>query len=426
MSNYLIQTLMVLYEDPKAGGNVDAHPGDGRAPGASGRQAAIGDILLQEGASIRILTPRGWSDMGMLAQGFEMREAARDLLNCEDDSALFNQLATGGAANIACTVGSAHVRIDISLVSGMELHRPGGVGDSFGRQSPILELVIRRHRDVKPLSDLAFPKHLVEQLGFRSGLILVTGAAGSGKTSSCASMLGHINENQAAHIITIQDPIEIWMPNKQSVFSNKEIGRDVPSFEVATYNAVRQKPDVIFISELRDSETCKQALIAAQSALVIATTHAPTLEDALTRVANFFTGEEAQCYRMLKSSIRCLIAQALVPIEAGAQWQMFYEYVAGNNEVLQECLSDNNGFIPLRAALSGRALNDASRATGGPATEPKHVGLVPMNGALARALMANAMEKEDAHRASPDRANLSEVHTRLLDVDAKKKNEALV
>lgn len=373
------------------------------------------DVLLQEDKPMMIFTPAGWTDMGIKSDSVAIRSFAMDLLHCKDEDALVDRLATGGACNMACTIERTHVRVDISLVSDQGMSHATMVGDpSMSVQRPVIEMVIRRHRAVQPLENLHFPQHLTEQLAYRNGLILVTGPSGAGKTSSCNSMLGWINTNTNSHIITIQDPIEGYQENINSVFSNKEVGRDVPSFEVAVYNALRQKPDVIFISELRDAETCRQALLAAQSALVIATTHAPNMEDGLTRLLNFFPKEELQYCRMLKSSLRCVISQALLPVDQRNKWAMFYEYVQGNNMILQESLSSGGDFSGLRNAMADRAVRDTQRATG--ALDSRLLGLVPMNGALARAIESKSVVKEDAYRASPDERNLTDVLTRLTDM----------
>lgn len=378
------------------------------------------DILVQDGQNIRIYNPGGWADLGIPVEREELQQFAQHLTGFKSIEALCASLVEHGACNVGCVVSNTRIRVDVSLMTGaggdVRMEGDGGnIYDSIQVQPPLLELVIRRHGEIIPVDRHRFPPQLLQALKQRSGLILVTGQAGSGKTSTCASLLDWINRETQSHIITIQDPIEHWHENQQSVFSNKEVGKDVPSFSVAAYNALRQRPDVIFISELRDRETCEQALYAAQSSLVIATTHAPCLEEGLERVLNFFPKEEIACYRSLRSSLRCVIAQALLPSDKNQGFTMFYEYVSGSNVVMQECLNNGKGFAPLRKALGTQTtfLTNPQGSDGGTDDIKKQmVGLVPMNVALIRAVESDIVELVDARRASPDLQGFTTAHSR--------------
>jgi twitching motility protein PilT len=149
----------------------------------------------------------------------------------------------------------------------------------------------------------------------KDGILLVCGATGSGKSSTMAAMLNWINRNLDRHIVTIEDPIEYTFIDDKSVFQQREIGLDVPSFELAIKAVLRQNPDIILIGEMRDRETFETAISAAETGhLVFSTMHAATVAQSLTRLFEFFPPEQlAQARRQIAGSIRGFICQKLIP-----------------------------------------------------------------------------------------------------------------
>lgn len=147
------------------------------------------------------------------------------------------------------------------------------------------------------------------------GLLLIAGTTGSGKSTTMATMVNHINENLARHIITLEDPIEFLHKEKQSLISQREVGSDTKDFPTALKHIVRQNPDVIIIGELRDSETCASAVSAALTGhLVIATLHAADAQQALERMLNFFPERlREQSALDLAYSLQGIISQRLLP-----------------------------------------------------------------------------------------------------------------
>lgn len=165
------------------------------------------------------------------------------------------------------------------------------------------------------LKDLGLPDDLERFTHFHKGLILVTGATGSGKSSTVAALLNIINENRNAHIITIEDPIEFVHPNKKCLVNQREVGKDVESFELALKGALREDPDVILVGELRDLETMSLAITAAETGhVVFGTLHTSSAAKTVDRLIDSFPVEQqAQIRTMLSESIRGIIAQQLVP-----------------------------------------------------------------------------------------------------------------
>jgi len=156
----------------------------------------------------------------------------------------------------------------------------------------------------------------------KDGILLICGATGSGKSSTMAAMLNWINLNMDKHIITIEDPIEYTFQDEKSLFQQREIGLDVPSFGQAIKAVLRQNPDIILIGEMRDRETFETAISAAETGhLVFSTMHAATVAQSLTRLFEFFPPEEQiQARRAIAGSLRGFICQKLVPaLEGGGR-----------------------------------------------------------------------------------------------------------
>ena len=172
---------------------------------------------------------------------------------------------------------------------------------------------------------LPFDPMTFDQIGFStatavnvvsrpSGLILVTGPTGSGKTTTLAAMINHINENRPCHIVTIEDPIEFLFKNKKSLVDQREVGSDTLSFNQALKHVLRQDPDVILIGEMRDLETIEIALTVAETGhLVFATLHTPDAVQSINRVIDVFPSHQQQQVRVqLSFVLQAVISQQLL------------------------------------------------------------------------------------------------------------------
>ena len=166
---------------------------------------------------------------------------------------------------------------------------------------------------------LALPASLLELIMQKRGLILVTGATGSGKSTTLAALIDHRNLHSRGHILTIEDPIEFVHPHKGCVVTQREVGVDTASFAAGVKSALRQAPDVILIGEMRDLETVEAALHFAETGhLVLGTLHANNANQAVERVMNFFPQEaHAQLYPQLSLNLRGIVSQRLVPKSDG-------------------------------------------------------------------------------------------------------------
>jgi twitching motility protein PilT len=199
------------------------------------------------------------------------------------------------------------------------------------------------------------PDTFIKMAQAKDGILLVCGATGSGKSSTMAAMLNWINQNMDKHIVTIEDPIEYTFSDDKSLFQQREIGLDVPSFELAIKSVLRQNPDIILIGEMRDRETFETAISAAETGhLVISTMHAATVKQSLTRLFEFFPPEQIeQARRQIAGTLRGFICQKLIPaLEGGGRFAAHEILIAdatvsnlildGHNDKIQQLLESGS------------------------------------------------------------------------------------
>jgi len=272
----------------------------------------------------------GWSDLH-LKSGDHPRVRSSDMqveprvswtLSDEDIAALMDQHAPfpetkswqdalmegGGNIDFALTMKSTRFRAN--------LFRHGG-----GK----LGLVLRRINDaIPPIEALGLPEVIGEIIGTtRSGLILVTGETGSGKSTSLASIVQRLNETQAMHIVTLEDPVEYRFKDERSSITQREIGpgKDADTFATALRAALRQDPDIIMVGEMRDRETASIALEAAQTGhLVLGTLHTRSAAQTVERfIALFETEAQPRARSDLSTVLRAVISQVLLPRTGGGR-----------------------------------------------------------------------------------------------------------
>ena len=172
---------------------------------------------------------------------------------------------------------------------------------------------------VKTVHELGLPPVISELAEEERGLILLTGTTGSGKSTTLAAIIDHINETRACHIVTIEDPIEYLHKDRNSIINQREVGMDTVSFSRAMRRVLRQDPDVILIGEMRDEETVRTALSAAETGhLVLSTVHTLDAPESVNRIIDFFQPhEQNQARAMLAGTLRGVVSQRLVPTRDG-------------------------------------------------------------------------------------------------------------
>ncbi len=182
-------------------------------------------------------------------------------------------------------------------------------------------MVLRRiETKIPTVEELQIPRILNELVMEKRGIIIFVGATGTGKSTSLAAMIGHRNRNTQGHIISIEDPIEFVHQHEGCIITQREVGIDTESFEVALRNTLRQAPDVILIGEIRTRETMENAITFAETGhLVLATLHANNANQALDRIQHFFPIEsQGQLWMDLSLNMKAIIAQQLLPTADGA------------------------------------------------------------------------------------------------------------
>ena len=169
--------------------------------------------------------------------------------------------------------------------------------------------------EIKTAEELMLPPVIDEIADEERGLILLTGTTGSGKSTTLAAMIDHINTNYAKHIVTIEDPVEFLHRDKTSIINQREVGEDTASFARALRRVLRQDPDVILVGEMRDEETVRTALSAAETGhLVLSTIHTVDAAESVNRIIDFFPqSEQRQARAMLAGTLKAVISQRLVP-----------------------------------------------------------------------------------------------------------------
>ena len=176
---------------------------------------------------------------------------------------------------------------------------------------------------IPSLESLHLPASLAKLAERRQGLVLVTGATGCGKTSTLAALIDLVNTRRAAHVVTIEDPIEYQHSNRNSIVEQIEVGRDTPDFAVTLRSVMRQTPDVILVGEMRDAETMATALTAAETGhLVLSTLHTNDAVQAVGRILDSFAAaNQPQIRQQLSLALGAIIAQQLVPgVDGISRW----------------------------------------------------------------------------------------------------------
>ena len=200
---------------------------------------------------------------------------------------------------------------------------PPGVGrfrvNAFVQQSRVGMVLRTIMTEIPKFEELGLPPVLKDIIMSKRGIMLFIGATGCGKSTSMAALLGYRNENSYGHIITIEDPIEFVHEHKNCILTQREMGVDTDSWDIALRNSMRQSPDVILIGEVRERQTMDYAVAFAETGhLLLATLHANSTNQALDRIINFFPEERrAQLLMDLSLNTRAFIAQRLIPRRDG-------------------------------------------------------------------------------------------------------------
>jgi twitching motility protein PilT len=232
----------------------------------------------------------------------------------------FPALTEEDTRRLAMEVLTEHKRLELDRHGDAEL---AASFDGLGRfrvnaysQRGMIGVVIRRVITAIPeIQELGLPPVVTNLAEERRGLVLVTGPSGTGKTTTIAAMIGHINRTRRCHIVTLEDPIEVVHEDGLALIDQREVGNDMPSYADGLKYAVRQDPNVVFIGEIRDEETAEAAMQAAETGhLVISTMHTTDARETVSRMIDLFpAGRQRQARYSMASTLSAVVCQRLVP-----------------------------------------------------------------------------------------------------------------
>ena len=262
------------------------------------------------------------------------------------------------------------------------------------RQRNGTSLVLRVINSVVPeLSTLSLPNSIRKTLDLNSGLVLMCGPTGSGKSTTLASMVQYINKNKSRHIITVEDPIEYVYPHNKAMIHQREVGKDVKSFATALRSALREDPDIILVGEMRDFETISAAITAAETGhLVLSTLHTTSAAQTVERVidATPLEGQD-QIRTQFSNVIRGVITQCLLPAADGNGRHVATEIMVANAAIGNLIREKKTIQIP-SSIQGGRAQ-----------------GMHLLNDDLASLVHREKITKEEAMKVSNDPASLDKM-----------------
>jgi len=195
----------------------------------------------------------------------------------------------------------------------------------FSRQGQYSVVARKLENRIPTIEEMGLPQQFGQVAAEKNGLVLVTGATGSGKTTTLATILDKMNEEKAIHVITLEDPVEYLHPQKKATFNQRELGSDYESFAVGLRASLRQAPKVILVGEMRDRETVEVGLSASETGhLVLSTLHTVDAGQTINRILGMFPQEEERHIRVrLADSLRWIISQRLVPKVGGGRIALF-------------------------------------------------------------------------------------------------------
>ena len=241
--------------------------------------------------------------------------------------------------------------------------------------------------DFPDAATLGLPEVMLHLVMQKRGLVLVTGATGSGKSTTLAALLDHRNARTRGHIVTIEDPIEFVHSHKGCVVTQREVGVDTASFGTALKSALRQAPDVVLIGEMRDSETVEAAIHFAETGhLVLGSLHSNNANQAVERLMNFFPEPHAQIYQQLALNLRGIVSQRLVPRANGSGRVAAVEVMLNTPRIAS--LIAKGEIAALKGAIEANA-RDGSRSFDQALYELYRRGDIALEEALRQADSAN-------------------------------------
>jgi twitching motility protein PilT len=282
------------------------------------RDRAVSDIHVEVGKPVWARHNGEMLPSGAQVSSDDLEEFFTKILPQAELNRLQDDLVAKGDGDFATYIGRVRIR-----------------GNLYSANGGMHSFAVRKLSDHIPKpSEIGLPDKLLQIFDRSKGLFLVTGATGHGKTTTLGSVIDYLNETRRLQITTIEDPREYLFTDKQSKVSQKEVGKDAPTFRAALRSALRQDPDVLVIGEMRDRETVETAVQAANTGhLVLATLHTFNAQQSIERIASFYSAEEKEwAHKMLSSVLLGVMSQCLVPLADGSGRTLCYELLVNTKE----------------------------------------------------------------------------------------------
>ena len=257
----------------------------------------------------------------------------------------------------------------------------------FGQLGIVLRIINTR---IPNLAELDMPKVLGRIALQKRGLILVTGATGSGKSTTLAAMINHINENKASHIVTIEDPIEYMYIQKQSRISQREVGRDTDDFASGLRSALRQDPDVISIGEMRDQLTANTALKAAETGhVVFSTLHTTNTITTIGRIISMYPAhEQSEVRKRLAENLHAIIGQRMLSGKNGRV--VIAQEIMVTSPGIRDCISGKDDLNRIPSIIS----QGQGKSTNGGQTFDRHIMYLYQKGFIEKEVALDAVSSQ--------------------------------
>jgi twitching motility protein PilT len=261
----------------------------------------------------------------------------------------------------------------------------------FYQQGAVAAVMRLIPTEIATFDQLGMPKAVCERIcAMRAGLVLVTGATGSGKSTSLAAMIGHINDTRQGHIVTIEDPVEFVHAHKQCMVTQREVGGDTHGFGKALRSVLRQDPDYVLVGELRDHETIEAALTLAETGhLTFGTLHTSDCVQTINRVVDVFPAHQQQQVRtQLSFTLEAVFSQQLLPVASGRGRAMVAEVMLAN-PAIRALIRESKSHQIYSQIQTGQRL-----------------GMKTMAQSIAEQVRCGRVRIEDAERALTDPSEL--------------------
>jgi twitching motility protein PilT len=342
--------------------------------------AVVADAAIPE--SLRVLlgaaAGRGASDL-LLSQELAPR------LRVDGDVVMLDEAPTTGdeIAALLAAVGAELAGGSVDFGATIDGQRVRGHGFRHERGLGLALRLIRR--DVPSMERLGLPSDLTDLVAPRSGLVLVAGPTGSGKSTTLVALISHLNRTRAAHVVTLEDPIEYQHEPDRCLVHQREIGVHTPSFADGLRAALREAPDVIVVGELRDRETISVALSAAETGhLVLGTVHAPGAGVAIDRLIDAFPEhQQRQARTQLAAVLRVVVTQHLLPTRSG-----------GRVVALER--------VPITSAVASLIRKNELQMLATHVQTGRDAGMIPLERSLARLVRGRQVDTAVARAVAAD------------------------